>query len=88
MPDTNTSSLVPDIIAGTIVGEVSLYLSSEASVSVITETNCLIYFFSKYHFNTIDRESPEKAAELHTFIVQLLSEQLAKYSAMIKALMR
>ena len=73
---------------GTVVGEVSLYLGSKASASVITETNCLIYFLSKDHFHTINKESPEKAAELHTFIVQLLSERLAKSNATIKALMR
>ncbi len=74
--------------AGTVVGEVSLYLGSEATASVIAETDCLIYFLSKDHFNKINRESPERAAELHTFIVQLLSDRLAKSNATIKALMR
>ena len=74
--------------AGTVVGEVSLYTGSAASASVITETDCLIYFLSKDHFNTINRDAPEKAAELHTFIVQLLSDRLAKSNATIRALMR
>ncbi|GIT74094.1 MAG: hypothetical protein Ct9H300mP29_0880 [Candidatus Neomarinimicrobiota bacterium] len=38
---------------GTVVGEVSLYLGSKASASVITETNCVIYFLSKDHFHKI-----------------------------------
>ena len=74
--------------AGTVVGEVSLYLGTIASASVITETDCKIYFLSKENFQKINLESPEKAAELHTYIVQLLSDRLAKSNKTIKALMR
>ncbi len=74
--------------AGTVVGEVSLYLGSKASASVITDTDCKIYFLSKDNFQKLNIEAPEKATELHTFIVQLLSNRLAKSNATIKALMR
>ena len=74
--------------AGTVVGEVSLYLGSKASASVLTETDCVIYFLSKDNFQKLNLESPGKAAELHTYIVKLLSDRLAKSNATIQALMR
>ena len=73
---------------GTVVGEVSLYLGSIASATVITEKDCKIYFLSKENFQKINLESPEKATELHTYIVKLLSDRLAKSNDTIKALMR
>jgi len=74
--------------AGTVVGEVSLYLGSKASASVLTETDCVIYFLSKDNFQKLNLESPGKAAELHTYIIKLLSDRLAKSNATIQALMR
>ena len=73
--------------AGTVVGEVSLYLGSKASASVLTETDCAIYFLSKNNFQELNLNSPEKAAELHTYIVKLLSDRLEKSNATIQALM-
>ena len=73
---------------GTVVGEVSLYLGSKASASVLTETDCVIYFLSKDNFQKLNLKLPEKAAELHTYIVKLLSDRLAKSNATIQALMR
>ncbi|MEE2765199.1 MAG: SulP family inorganic anion transporter [Candidatus Neomarinimicrobiota bacterium] len=74
--------------AGTVVGEVSLYLGSKASASVLTKTDCVIYFLSKDNFQKLNLESPGKAAELHTYIVKLLSDRLANSNATIQALMR
>ncbi|SVD46761.1 uncharacterized protein METZ01_LOCUS399615, partial [marine metagenome] len=74
--------------AGTVVGEVSLYLGSKASASVLTNTDCVIFFLSKDNFQKLNLESPGKAAELHTYIVKLLSDRLAKSNATIQALMR
>jgi SulP family sulfate permease len=73
---------------GTVVGEVSLYLGSKASASVNTEMDCRIYFLSKENFRKLNMAAPEKAAALHTYIVQLLSDRLAKSNATIKALMQ
>lgn len=86
--DKGNSIRLKSMGAGTVVGEVSLYLGTIASASVITETDCKIYFLSKENFQKINLESPEKAAELHTYIVQLLSDRLAKSNKTIKALMR
>lgn len=72
--------------SGTVVGEVSLYLGSKASASVIAETDCKIFFLSKSDFQKINSESPEKASVLHAYIVQLLSDRLAKSNTTIRAL--
>jgi len=73
---------------GTVVGEVSLYLKAQATASVITNTACETYFLSHENFEKLNKEDPERAAELHTYIVKLLSDRLAKSNATIQALMQ
>ena len=72
---------------GTVVGEVSLYLKTQATASVISNTDCKTYFLSHENFEKLNKEDPERAAELHTYIVKLLSDRLAKSNATIQALM-
>ena len=72
---------------GTVVGEVSLYLKTQATASVISNTACKTYFLSHENFEKLNMETPERAAELHTYIVKLLSDRLAKSNATIQALM-
>ena len=72
---------------GTVVGEVSLYLKTQATASVISNTACKTYFLSHENFEKLNKEDPERAAELHTYIVKLLSDRLAKSNATIQALM-
>ena len=72
---------------GTVVGEVSLYLKTQATASVISNTDCKTYFLSHEKFEKLNKETPERAAELHTYIVKLLSDRLAKSNATIQALM-
>jgi SulP family sulfate permease len=74
--------------AGTVVGEVSLYLGSNASASVVTDEMCKIYYLSTENFHTLNRDAPDKASELHTYVVKLLSDRLAESNATIRALMR
>ena len=73
---------------GTVVGEVSLYLKTQATASVISNTACETYFLSHENFEKLNKEDPERAAELHTYIVKLLSDRLAKSNATIQALMQ
>tara|TARA_B100000029_G_scaffold113187_1_gene105430 strand:+ start:5996 stop:8179 length:2184 start_codon:yes stop_codon:yes gene_type:complete len=73
---------------GTVVGEVSLYLGSKASASVVTDEPCNIYYLSKEKFHQLNQNAPDKASELHTYVVKLLSDRLAESNATIRALMR
>ena len=73
---------------GTVVGEVSLYLGSEASASVVTDVDCRIYYLSKENFKKLQLEAPEKTTMLHSYVVKLLSDRLAESNATIQAFMR
>ncbi|MEC7848938.1 MAG: SulP family inorganic anion transporter [Candidatus Neomarinimicrobiota bacterium] len=73
---------------GTIVGEVSLYLGSKASASVVTDVDCRIYYLSKENFKKLQLEAPEKTTMLHSYVVKLLSDRLAESNATIQAFMR
>ena len=73
---------------GTIVGEVSLYLKTQATASVITDEVCEIYFLSHENFEKLNRDASDRAAELHTYVIKLLSDRLAKSNATIHALMQ
>jgi SulP family sulfate permease len=86
--DTGKKIRLKTLGPGTVVGEVSLYLGSSASASVIADTDCRVFFLSKESFKKMNLETPDKTVELHTFIVELLSERLSGSNATIKALMR
>ena len=73
---------------GTVIGEVSLYLGTKASASVVANSECNVFFLTQENFNKMNLDSPEKAAELHSYIVELLSDRLADSNATIQALMR
>ena len=73
---------------GTIVGEVSLYLESIASASVVTDVECKLKYLSKENFRKINLEAPETASALHMFVIKLLSDRLAESNATIQALIR
>ena len=73
---------------GTVVGEVSLYLGSKASASVVTDVDCRIYYLSKENFKKLQLKAPEKTTMLHSYVVKLLSDRLAESNATIQALLR
>ena len=73
---------------GTVVGEVSLYLETKASATVVSDEACHIKFLSVDNFTKINKEIPEKTIGLHRFVVKLLSERLAESNAAIQELMR
>lgn len=74
--------------AGTIVGEISLYQESKATASVIAKVDCKIKFLSRENFVKLNLQNPDKASQLHFFIVKLLSSRLVKSNQTITALMK
>lgn len=74
--------------AGTIVGEVGLYLGSEASASVVTNLSSTIYCLSADNLQRMEETDPETAAAFHKFIAQLLSERLRGMTDTLQALLR
>ena len=87
LQSSNNKIRLKSMGTGTVVGEVSLYLKTQATASVISNTACKTYFLSHENFEKLNKETPERAAELHTYIVKLLSDRLAKSNATIQALM-
>ena len=73
--------------SGTLVGEVSLYLGTKATATVVTKNDCHIKFLSKENFVKLNQDDPSKASRLHIFIVKLLSDRLAKSNKTMRALL-
>ncbi len=74
--------------AGTIVGEVSLYLNKNATASVITDERCEVYHLSVKNFEKLKLEASDEATKLHTYVIKLLSDRLTKTNNTIQALMK
>jgi SulP family sulfate permease len=62
--------------AGTVVGEVGMYLGSKASASVVTDRPSTIYSLSSDALSQMEEADPATAAAFHKFMAQLLSERL------------
>ena len=74
--------------AGTIVGEVSLYLNKNATASVVTDERCEVYYLSVKNFEKLKLEASDEATKLHTYVIKLLSDRLTKTNNTIQALMK
>ena len=74
--------------AGTIVGEVSLYLNTKSTASVVTNERCEVYYLSIKSFEKLKLEASNEAAKLHTYVIKLLSDRLTKTNSTIQALMK
>ncbi len=72
--------------AGTIVGELGVYLNNPTSASVITTQPSVIYLLTIQDFHLIDEANPEIAAALHKFLAQRISERLLTSLAAIQDL--
>ena len=62
--------------AGTVVGEVGMYLGSKASASVVTDCPSTVYSLSSDKLSQMEETDPAIAAAFHKFMAQLLSERL------------
>jgi len=74
--------------AGTIVGEMGLYLGTPASASVVADQSTSIFYLSKKRLQEIEDKDPHITAALHKFIAQLQSERLAHATDTLRALLR
>jgi SulP family sulfate permease len=72
---------------GTIIGELSVYAQTAASASVVALEPSTVYFLSTEHLEAMERDDPETAAEVHRYIVQLVSERLLDATDSIRALL-
>jgi len=63
--------------AGTVVGEMGLYLSIERTATVVTEQESVLYRLTKKALADIEAQDLELACALHRFFIRLLSERLS-----------
>ncbi|MBN1292834.1 MAG: SLC26A/SulP transporter family protein [Candidatus Latescibacteria bacterium] len=73
--------------AGSVVGELGLYLKIPASASVVASEPSIIYRLSINSLKTMEQSEPEIATIFHKYIVNLLSERLANTNKTIRMLL-
>jgi SulP family sulfate permease len=74
--------------AGTVVGEMGLYLGSRASASVVADQPSMVYRLSADNLKRMEEAAPEVAAAFHRFVAGLLSERLVNANETLRALLR
>jgi SulP family sulfate permease len=74
--------------AGAVVGELSFYLGTPASASVIVDQPGQVYLLSMAKLNELAEIDPHLKAALHEFMAYLLSERLCHANATLQALLQ
>jgi SulP family sulfate permease len=72
--------------AGTVVGEIGLYLGQMRLASVVTEEPCVIYQFDKPALHKMEQENPALASAFHEFMVRVLAERVTQQNRTLRAL--
>jgi sulfate permease, SulP family len=73
--------------AGTVVGELGLYLGTRATASVVADEQSRIVRLSLASLRDMERSDPLVAAAFHKFIVRLLGERLTNANRSLSALL-
>jgi SulP family sulfate permease len=72
--------------AGTVVGEIALYLGTPRTATVVADEACRLRRLSRASLETMERENPVLAASLHRAFVRLMSERLSETLTTLQAL--
>jgi sulfate permease, SulP family len=73
--------------AGTVVGEVTMYLGTERSASVVADAPCRLYRISPDGLAAMERDEPELAAAVHRALARLLARRLVDALRTVEALL-
>ncbi|MGA2488898.1 MAG: cyclic nucleotide-binding domain-containing protein [Anaerolineales bacterium] len=73
--------------AGAFFGEMGLYSGEPASADVVAEQPTSLLVLMADDLAALEKTSPQVAAALHRFIIEYMSERLAKFTATIQALL-
>jgi SulP family sulfate permease len=76
------------IRGGATVGEISLYLGTRRTASVVASRATTVYGLTVEALEAMQTNDPEVAAMLHEWIARLLAERLTENNRTIEALMR
>jgi SulP family sulfate permease len=74
------------IRAGTVVGEVGMYLDIRRTASAVTTMPSTLYHLSAEALQEMEKNDPKLASAFHHFIARLLAERLADNNKTIQAL--
>ncbi len=74
--------------AGTIVGEISLYLGTPCSATVVAESECVVHQLPPSDLAALLDEAPAAAAALHYVVARLLAERVVTTTEAVLALHR
>lgn len=72
--------------AGTVVGEVGLFLRGTRAASVITDQPCVVYRLSVGSLERMNRENPDLSLAFHRYLICLLGERLTSSAALLRGL--
>ncbi|MBN1658454.1 MAG: cyclic nucleotide-binding domain-containing protein [Anaerolineae bacterium] len=72
--------------AGSLVGEVGLYLGTPASATVMVDQDARLYALDAAALARMEEEDPALAAAFHRFVAEHLSERLASTTDLVRAL--
>ena len=74
--------------AGTVIGEMGLYLGTNRSATVIAEKPCVLYRLSAEALKDIEEKDLELACALHRFFIGLLANRLTHANKELAFLLR
>jgi SulP family sulfate permease len=74
--------------AGTVVGEIGVYLDIARTATVIAEEPTVVYRLSRDALDAMEREVPAVASAFHRAMVCIQGERLASLNSLIRALLR
>ncbi|WP_242442958.1 SulP family inorganic anion transporter [Magnetospirillum sp. 15-1] len=86
MGDNGSSIRLRTMHAGTVVGEMGLYLNEERSASVVADSDCVIHRLTARNLERMEDEAPAVAAAFHRLMARQLAERLRNTDHMIRAL--
>ena len=72
--------------AGTVVGEVGLFLGGQRTASVVTDQPCTVYRLTSASLDRMNRESPDLALAFHRYLICVLGERLTISSKLLRGL--
>lgn len=74
--------------AGTVVGELGIYLGMPATASVVANQDCEVLCMPMAQLRKMELEAPALAADFHKLIARILGERLVNSNKIMQALLR
>jgi SulP family sulfate permease len=84
--DNGRSMRVRTMGAGTVIGEIGLYLNQQRLASVVTEEPCVLYRLDAEALHRMERDKPALASAFHEFMVRVLAERVTQQNRTLRAL--